>query len=76
MGSHLTFSHILASTSRTDASSHLPPQAVGIPRSLSVLAMTRGEVAPLACNSVITGAGSEGAFPGPANLAAQDRLTL
>jgi hypothetical protein len=29
----LTFSQILASTSRTDAANHLPPRAVGIPRS-------------------------------------------
>jgi hypothetical protein len=49
-------SQILASTSRTDAANHLPPRAVGMPRSLRALAMARSEVAPLACSSVITGA--------------------
>jgi hypothetical protein len=53
---HLTPSQILASTSRTDAANHLPPRAVGIPRSLSALAMARSEAAPLACSSAITGA--------------------
>jgi hypothetical protein len=51
-------SQILASTSRTDAANHLPPLAVGIPRSLRALAMARSEVAPLACSSAITGARS------------------
>jgi hypothetical protein len=54
-GCHLTSSQILASTSRTDAANHLPPLAVGIPRSLRALAMARSEVAPLACSSAITG---------------------
>jgi hypothetical protein len=57
-GYQLTSSQILASTSRTDAANHLPPLAVGIPRSLRALAMARSEVAPLACSSVITGARS------------------
>jgi hypothetical protein len=55
---HVTSSQILASTSRTDAANHLPPRAVGIPRSLSALAMARNEVAPLACSSVISDARS------------------
>jgi hypothetical protein len=58
VGSHLAFSQILVSTSRTDAANHLLPLAVGMPRSLRAPAMARSEVAPLACSSVITGARS------------------
>ena len=54
----LTFTQILASTSRTDAANHLLPLAVGMPRSLRALAMARSDVAPLACTSAITSARS------------------
>ena len=62
MGSHLAFSQILVSTSRTDAANHLLPLAVGMPRSLRAPAMARSEVAPLACSSAITGARSKGSY--------------